>query len=74
MTEMSYRQTSIISHTLVGSAIVYCRRCFKYTITLDLTPGFNGCDNDNCETRRDTFKYLDFVCPLLNMWLFNETD
>ena len=74
MTEMSYRQISNISHTSVGNAIVYCRRCFKYTFILDLTPGLNGSDKNNCESRRETFKCWDLVCPILDTWLYYETN
>ena len=41
-----------------------CRRCSNYIFILDLTPRFNGLDKDNCNTRRESFKFWDLMCLL----------
>ena len=38
----------------------------NYISILDLTPGLNGLRKDNCKTRRETFKFSDFV------WLYKD--
>ena len=37
------------------------RHCYNYIFILDLTHGFIGLGKDNCETRRETFKFGDLV-------------
>ena len=68
---LMYWQTSNISHTLVGNKLVIdvvgsiaCRRCSNYIVMLNLTPGLNGLDKDNCKTERETFKFLGLVPPI----------
>ena len=45
-----------------------CQHCSKYIFILDLTPGFNGLDKDNCKTRWETFKFGDLVHRILEIW------
>ena len=52
--------TQRICWSLRCSYSIACRRCSNYIFILDLTPGFNGSDKDNCETRRDSFEFLWF--------------
>ena len=40
---------------------IACRRCSNYIFIVDLTPGFSWLDKDNCETRREIFKFLDLM-------------
>ena len=35
-----------------------------------LTHGFNGLGKDNCNKRRKTFMFWDFVCFILKVWRF----
>ena len=72
-----YRQTSNISHSLVGNklvdhsdvvgaspvgaALIPCQCCSNYIFILNLIPGFNGLGRDNCKTRWQTFKCWDHV-------------
>ena len=42
-----------------------CRRCSNYIFIHNLTPGFNGLSNDNCKTRRESFKFWDLVRLIL---------
>ena len=70
----NYRQTSNISRNLVGnkfadnSDVVGAAACPNYIFILDLTPGFSALDKDNCKTRRETFKFWDLVCLILEIW------
>ena len=43
------------------------RRCSNCIFILDLTLGFNGLGNDNCKTRRETFKFGDLVRHILEV-------
>ena len=43
------------------------RRCSNYLFILDLTQGFYGFDKDNWKTRRETFKFRDFVRLILDI-------
>ena len=43
MTEMSYRQATKISHTLISYTIVYLRRWSDYTSILDLYLALMDC-------------------------------
>ena len=43
------------------------RRCSNYIFIFGLTPGFSRLHEDNCKTRRETFKFWDLV------WLILET-
>ena len=47
-----------------------CRRCSNYIFILDLTPGFNGLDKDNCKTGWETFKFWDSVHLVLEVWQY----
>ena len=42
-----------------------------YVFILNLTPGFNGLSKGNCKTRRDTFKFLNLVRLVSEVWLFS---
>ena len=75
----NYRQTSDISFTLVSNEIVdhsWCswsitrRRCSNHIFILQLTPGFNGLDKDNCKTRRETCKFWDSVRLIIKVWRY----
>ena len=46
-----------------------CRRCSNYIFILDLPLGFNGLVKDNCNMRRETFKFWDLVWLILEVWL-----
>ena len=48
--------------------IMSARRCSNYTSSLDLTPSFNGLGEDNYKTRRETFKFLDLVQLISEVW------
>ena len=62
-------QTSNISNISVGNEIVItCRGCSNYILILDWTPGFNVLGKDNCEMRRKTFKLLDLMHLILEVW------
>ena len=73
---VTYRQVSNISRTLVGNKIVdqlrcswsiACRRCSSYIFILDLTPGFIRVGKDNWKARRETFKFGDLVRLVLEI-------
>ena len=41
----------------------------NYIFILNLTPGFNGLSKDNYKIRRETFKFWDLVCLILEtLW------
>ena len=48
---------------------IACRRCSNHIriFTLDLTPGFNGLDKDNCKTRRESSKFWDVMHLILEI-------
>ena len=46
---------------------ITCRRCSNHIFILDLTPGFNGLGKDICKTRRESFKFWDLVCLILEI-------
>ena len=46
---------------------IACRRCSNYIFILDLKTGFNGLGKDNCKTRRESFKFCDLVCLILEI-------
>ena len=49
---------------------IACRRCSNYIFILDLIPGCIGLGKDNCTTRRETFKFSDWVRLILEtLWL-----
>ena len=43
------------------------------TVILDLTPGFNRLGKDNCQTRRDSFKFCDLVRLILETLRYLHT-
>ena len=45
-------------------------RCSNYIFIPDLTPGFNGMCKDNCQMRRETFKFWDLVWLILEVWQY----
>ena len=47
-----------------------CRCCSNNIFTLDFTLGFNKLRKDNCMTRRETFKVLDLVRLLKEIWRY----
>ena len=66
-------QTSNIRRTWIGneivdhSDVVGASHCSNYIFILDLTPGFNGLRKGNCKTRRESFKFWDLVCLILDI-------
>ena len=75
-----YRQISNISRTVTDNIIVdhsdvvgACRRCSNYIFIPDLTSGFNELGEDNCKTRRGTFKFWD-LCLILEIWRYIYVD
>ena len=64
-----YRKTSNTRRSLVGN-----KRADHLDVigaspvgaVLDLTPGFNGLDSNNCKTRRSTFQFWDLVRLILD--------
>ena len=73
--EHQYCKTSNISGTWVGNKIVdhsdvvgaTSSTTSNYIFILDLTPGVNGLDKDNCKTRRETFKFWDLLWLILEI-------
>ena len=70
--DFTNRQTSNISHTLVGNKMVdrsdvVGASPVSYIFILDATPGFNGLGKDNCKTRRETFMFCDLVRLILEV-------
>ena len=72
-----YPQTSDIRRTTIANQLVdhsdvcwsiICRRCSNHIFILDLTPGFNGLDKDNCKTRRETFKFWELMRYVIFMY------
>ena len=70
------RETSNISRNLNGqkscwslrcSLSIACRRYYDYIFILDLTPGFNGLDQDNCKTKLGSNKFWDLVRLILEV-------
>ena len=58
---------SNIRRTSVGNRIVdHSRRCSNYIFVLDLTAGFIGLGQDNCKTKRETFKLGNLVRLILD--------
>ena len=47
-----------------------CWSCSNCIFILNFTPGFNGSGNDNCKTRRETFKFGDLVRLILEVWRY----
>ena len=47
-----------------------CPRCSNYILILDLTHGFNELGKDNCKMRRKTFKFLELVRLILEVWRY----
>ena len=76
--QKQYRQTSNISRTLVGSKIADHLDVLEHRLLAllhnyihlhsRLTPGFNGLGKDNHTTGRETFKFLDLVRFILEIW------
>ena len=70
----TYRQTFNISGILVARRTIkyWSLRCSwpcsNYDFILDLTPGFNGLDKNNCNTKREHFKIWKLV---LLYWRFD---
>ena len=46
------------------------QRQSNYNFILDLTPGFNELDKDNCKTRLETFNCWDLVWLILEVWRY----
>ena len=75
----TYNQTSNISCTLVGNKTVdnsdvvgasTVSAAQNYIFILNLTPGFNGLGKGNCKMRWETFKVLDLVCLIPEVWWY----
>ena len=75
----TYRQFSNIRHfssqlnfcSLRCSWSIACRHCSNYIFILNLTPGFNGLVKDNYKMRRQTFKFCDLVCLILETFSYS---
>ena len=73
-----YRKISNIRRTPVGNKSlrcswgIPCRRYPNYIFILDLTPGFNGLDKDNCKMRWETFKVWESVRLILEIWRYES--
>ena len=75
MSMRMYHQTSNISCFLAINVLITqmyswsiaCRRCSKYIFILDSRPGFNRLDKDNCNARRETFRFWDWVRLILDV-------
>ena len=71
MHEVTYREISDISPTLVGNKIIDHSDVVGASLVgaaptasaliPEWTPGFYRLRKDNCKTRRETFKFWDFV-------------
>ena len=48
---------------------IACRRCSNCIFILDLTPGFNGLDKDNCKTRREAFHFFGFGASYIRSFM-----
>ena len=59
------RQTSNVTRILVGNKA--SRRCSNYIFILELILGLNGLGKDNCKTKGETFKFLEFG-PSYTRW------
>ena len=82
VTRPQWVKTSNISCTLVGNKIVdhsdvvgaaptgatFSFSFFNYIFIIDLIPGFNGLDKDNCKMRQETCKVWDLVHIILEIW------
>ena len=44
---------------------IACRRCSNYIFILDWIHGFNRLGKDNCKTGRETLKFWDLLCLIL---------
>ena len=49
---------TLVGYKLLGHSDVDEASPADYILIFDLTPGFNGLIEDNCATRRETFKFL----------------
>ena len=56
----------LFGNNIVDHSDAY-RRCSNYIFILDLTPGFDGLEKDNCKTRRETFEFWYLVQLLLEI-------
>ena len=75
-----YCETPNIRGTLVGNKIVGHSDLARaspvvaaqnYTFILYLTPGFNGLRKNNCSMRRETFKWWNLLCLILEiLWYY----
>ena len=69
-----YRKISNIRRAIVGNKIVdqsdvvvVSTVCYSCIFILDLTPGCNGFDKDNCKTIQEISNFCDLVCLILNI-------
>ena len=49
---------------------IACQHCSNYISIPHLTYGFNGLGKDNCKTTRETFKFWDLLCLMLEVSLY----
>ena len=47
---------------------IACQCCSNYIFILHLTHGFSGFGKGNCKMRREIFKFLDLIHPILEIW------
>ena len=66
----NYCQTSDISYTLGDKILQTCQCCSICIFYLNFTPGFNGLGKNYCKTRSETFKFLDLMCLILEVWQY----
>ena len=79
LSHLIYRETSNISHTLIGNKLVdhwdvgwASPVGAAPTTSSFLTPGFNGLGKDK-STRRAIFKFWDLVWLIIEVWRFSLT-
>ena len=45
-------------------------KLYQASSIVHLTPGFNGLGKDNCQTRRETFNFMDSVPLIQKVWWY----
>ena len=59
-------ENKLVDHSdVVGTSSVGTDQ--TYIFILDLTPDWNGLGKDNCKTRRETFRFWNLVCFILEV-------
>ena len=61
----------MVDHSdVVGASPVGAAPTSNYIFILNLTPGINGLGKDKCKKRQETFKFLDLVWIILEIWWY----